>query len=63
MGTHPPVADKGFFSVHLHNAYGGWLLISSVTGHELMSKALENLQMTNHPMQELFAFGGVSRLC
>lgn len=43
----------------LNNSYGGWLVISSVKGHELMSKALKNLQMTNHPMQELFAFVGI----
>lgn len=34
---------------------GGWV-ISSLTGHKLMSKALKNLQMANHPMRELFCF-------
>lgn len=39
---------------------GGWLVIFSVSGHELMSKTLKSLQMTNHPMQNLFAFGKIN---
>lgn len=41
----------------LNNAYGGLLVLSSVTGHELISEALQSLQKTNRPMPELFAFG------
>lgn len=42
----PTIADKRSFP---NKACGGWLVISRVTGHELMSKSIEKLTNDQSP--------------